>query len=202
MVKLLVLGGISDIDSVCRWEVQRFLKVPGEETLHGASTKIAGLLELDRRMAKIYDSFHPHLQFVNATTFTSPKIDKYRLLTLHLLYRASNCALHSSIVPLFSNSTTNPHVSKKVVWLSAEESVKHAALMLDMATAFMSSRPDISRLPSIVGFAMFVASTVQFKSLGAQRKLQTYGTGRFRAAIFILDRLKEYWDSLQGLVSS
>lgn len=184
------------------WEVQRFSKVPSEETLHDASRKIAGLLELDRRMAKVYDSFHPHLQFVNATTFTSPKIDKYRLLTLHLLYRASNCALHSSIVPLFSNSTTNPHVSKKVVRLSAEESVKHAALILDMATAFMSSRPDISRLPSIVGFAMFVASTIQFKSLGAQRKLQTYGTSRFRAAIFILDRLKEYWDSLQGLWAS
>lgn len=65
----------------------------------------------------------------------------------------------------------------------------------------MSSRPDISRLPSIVGFAMFVGSTIQFKSLQAQRKLQTYGTGRFKAAIFILERLKAYWDSLEGLVS-
>lgn len=84
--------------------------------------------------------------------------------------------------------------------MSAEESVKQAVIILDMATAFMSSRPDISRLPSLVGFAMFVASTIQFKSLGAQRMLQTYGTGRFKAAIFILDRLKEYWNSLQGLV--
>ena len=47
---------------------------------------------------------------------------------------------------------------------------------------------------------MFVASTIQFKSLGAQRKLQTYGAGRFKAAIFILDRLRVYWDSLEGLV--
>lgn len=85
--------------------------------------------------------------------------------------------------------------------MAAEESVKHAAVILDMATAFMGTRPDISRLPSMVGFAMFVASTIQFKSLGAQRKLQTYGTARFKAAIVILDRLKEYWDSLQGLVS-
>ena len=150
---------------------------------------------------KVFDSLHPHLQYVNAATFTSPKVDKYRLFALHLLYRSCNCALHSSVVPLFSNSTTNPYVSKKAVRLAAEESVKHAAIILDMATAFMSSRPDISRLPSMAGFAMFVASTIQFKSLQAQRKLQTYGTGRFKAAIFILDRLKEYWDSLQGLVS-
>jgi hypothetical protein len=95
----------------------------------------------------------------------------------------------------------NPYISKKAVRLSAEESVKHAAVVLDMATAFMSSRPDISRLQSMVGFAMFVASTIQFKSLVAQRKLQIYGTGRFKAAIMILDRLKEYWDPLQGSVS-
>lgn len=85
--------------------------------------------------------------------------------------------------------------------MSAEESVKHAAITLDMATAFMSSHPDISRLPSMVGFAMFVASAIQYKSLGAQRKLQTHGTGRFKAAIFILNRLKTYWVSLESLVS-
>lgn len=69
-----------------------------------------------------------------------------------------------------------------------------------MVADFMSTRPDISRLPSMVGFTMFVASTIQFKSLGAQRKLQTYGTGRFKAAIVLLSCLKEYWDSAQGLV--
>jgi hypothetical protein len=84
--------------------------------------------------------------------------------------------------------------------LSAEESVKHAAIVLNMAMSFIGSRPDISRLPSIVGFAMFVASTIQFKSLLAQRKLQTYGVGHFKAAIIILDHLRVYWDSLEGLV--
>lgn len=184
-----------------RWEVQRFLQLPTEDTPHDASKRFSGLLDLDRRLGNVYDNFHPHIQYVNPITFTSPKIDKYRLFTVHCLYRSTSCALHSSVVPLFSNHATNPHASKKAMRLSAEESVKHAAIILEMATAFMNSRPDISRLPSIVGFAMFVASTIQFKSLGAQRKLQTHGTGRFKAAIFILDHLKAYWDSLEGLVS-
>jgi hypothetical protein len=162
--------------------------------------KFAGLLELDRRLGQVFENLHPNLQYLSVITFKSPKVDKYRLFALHILYRATNCALHSSVVPLFSNTATNPHASKKAIRLSAEESVKHAAIILDMATAFMSTRPDISRLPSMVGFAMFVATTIQFKSLGAQRKLQTYGTGRFKAAVFILDRLKLYWDSLNGLV--
>jgi hypothetical protein len=79
--------------------------------------------------------------------------------------------------------------------------MKHSAMLLDMATAFLSTRPDISRLPSITGFAMFVASTIHFKSLVAQRKLQTYGAGRLKAAVSILERLKEYWAYLNGLVS-
>jgi hypothetical protein len=85
--------------------------------------------------------------------------------------------------------------------LSAQESVNHAVLTLDLATAFINTRPDTSRLPSIVGYAMFVASAVHFKSLVAQRKLQAQGFGRFKAAVSILEHLKEYWTTLQPLVS-
>jgi len=177
------------------------LKLREEATATNSSSIIAEIFEFDRRLGKVFEEFHPDLQYVNADTFLSPKIDKYRLFALHTLFRSTNCALHSSTVPLFSNTPRNPHFSKKAVRLSAEESVKHSALILDMATAFMSSRPDISRLTSLVGFAMFVATTIQLKSLIVQRKLQTYGTGRFRAAITILDHMRRYWNSLQNFVS-
>ncbi|KAG4431442.1 hypothetical protein IFR05_013074 [Cadophora sp. M221] len=68
-----------------------------------------------------------------------------------------------------------------------------------MASVFLTTRPDISRLPSIVGYAMFVACTVHFKSLIAQRRLQKYGTSRFRGAVCILEHLKEYWATNQDL---
>lgn len=184
-----------------RWETQRFLNLPYEETLHNASSKLAGLHELDHRLIQVFEDLHPNLQYEDASSFTTSKVDKYRLFALHTLVQSTGCALHASIVPLFADTAINPHVSKRAVRLAAEGSVKHAAVILDMATAFMSTRPDISRLPSMVGFAMFVACTIQFKSLTAQRKLSTYGTGRFKAAIIILDHLKEYWDSLQALVS-
>jgi hypothetical protein len=51
-----------------------------------------------------------------------------------------------------------------------------------------------------MGYAMFFASAIHFKSLVAQRKLQAHGLGRFKAAISILKRLKEYWTPLQALV--
>jgi len=87
------------------------------------------------------------------------------------------------------------------VQLSVEESVNHAASILDLATSFLENNPDASRLPSITGHAMFVAITVHFRSLVAQRKLQTQSVGRFKAAVAILASLKEYWLTHQDSVS-
>ena len=84
--------------------------------------------------------------------------------------------------------------------MSAEESVKHALLLLDMASSFLAIRPDISRLPSISGYAMFVACTVHFKSLVAQSRLQKYGTNRVKGAVCVLEQLKAYWATNQDLV--
>ncbi|KAL5315282.1 hypothetical protein ACEPPN_016149 [Leptodophora sp. 'Broadleaf-Isolate-01'] len=180
------------------WEIQHFVKHKGSNPAD-PSGRIATLFELDRRLGIVFENFHPDLRYQQADSLTSAKLDPYRLFSIHCLYRLCACALHTSIVPLFSESPSTPLVSKKLVRISAEESVKHASLMLDMASVLLTTRPDISRLPSIIGYAMFVACTVHFKSLVAQRRLQKYGTSRFRGAVCILEQLKEYWATNQGL---
>ncbi|PVH73068.1 hypothetical protein DL98DRAFT_608552 [Cadophora sp. DSE1049] len=180
------------------WEIQHFVKHKGYNPAD-SSGRIATLFELDRRLGIVFENFHPDLQYQQADSLTSPKRDPYRLFSIHSLYRLCACALHTSIVPLFSESPSTPLVSKKLVRISAEESVKHASLILDMASVFLTTRPDISRLPSITGYAMFVACTVHFKSLVAQRRLQKYGTNRFKGAVCILEHLKEYWVTNQDL---
>jgi hypothetical protein len=91
-------------------------------------------------------------------------------------------------------------MSKKMVRLSAEEAVKHASSLLEMADAFLSAKADPARLPSVAGFAMFIACVIQFKSLGAQRKLQVAGTSSFTASICVLSSVKLYWTSLREMV--
>jgi hypothetical protein len=49
---------------------------------------------------------------------------------------------------------------------------------------------------------MFVAISVQFKSLGAQGKLRSYGTSRLSAAVSILEQLKEFWTPLRLMWST
>lgn len=157
-------------------------------------------MELDTRLRLVFENLHPNLRYQNASSFKPGKLDPYKLVLIHSLYNLCFCALHSSIVPVFSDFVKNPAVSGSLLRLSALESVNHAVLILDMATTFMNNRLETSRLPSIVGYAMFVASTIHFKSLVAQGKLRAHGLARFKAAVSILGRLKEYWVPLRGLV--
>jgi hypothetical protein len=178
------------------------------KNIKAISLRFATLHELDGRLGLVLENLHPDLRYVGASTFAVVKLDPYKLFELHCLYRLCACALHSSVVPLFSSTpSTNTTASSKMVRLSAEEAVKHAVTTLKMATVFLSAiRPDISRLPSITGFAMYVASVIYVKSLVAQRELTSAPSnttnfphiGRLKAAVSILDRLKDYWLTLNG----
>jgi hypothetical protein len=84
--------------------------------------------------------------------------------------------------------------------MSAEEAIRHSAIVIDMATTFLNICTDVTRLSGITGYALFVSSSVQFKSLSAQGKLQSHGIGHYNAAILMLQHLKEYSRPLQGIV--
>jgi hypothetical protein len=84
--------------------------------------------------------------------------------------------------------------------MSAEEAIRHSTLVIDMATTFVNIFTDMTRLSGTTGYALFVSSSVQFKSLSAQGKLQSHGISRYNAAILMLQHLKEYSRPLQGLV--
>jgi hypothetical protein len=174
--------------------------------LQNPSTWTASLLELDQRLEFIFRNFHSDFRYTNASSFVSPKLDSHRLFFLHGLYHLCACVLHSSIVPLFSDGTSNNHIPQKVVRLSVRQCLKHSAIVLDMATAFVSNHLDSSRLPSILGYVIFVACAIHFKSFVAQGKphidISSYSAAQYAAAVYILKLLKTYWVTLEGLVSS
>jgi hypothetical protein len=190
-------------DSYCdRWQTQRFVRryQDGYPNSSDASDRLQEFLRLDRRLETISENLHPDFRYSGPSSFTSPKIDPYTLFSLQSLYRLCACVLHLSFVPLFSSTPQDPEISKKLMRMCAEEAVKHSIVILDMATAFLSTRPDKSRLSSMTGFAMFVSSIVQIRSLSAQGKIKTHA-GHLKAAISILTELTQYWAPLRGLAS-
>jgi hypothetical protein len=184
-----------------RWQIQRFVRRYQDGQSSDPSDRLQEFLKLDRRLETVFENLHADFKYSGPASFISPKLDLYTLFSLQCLYRLCACVLHSSLVPLFSSIPSDPEISKKVVRMCAEEAVKHSVITLDMATAFLNTRPDKSRLSSMTGYAMFVSSAVQIRSLGVQGKLGTHA-GHLKAAIAILRHLNEYWAPLRGLVSN
>jgi hypothetical protein len=183
-----------------RWEISRFVKRHQEGQSSDATDRLQAFLKLDRRLEIVYESLHSDLKYSGPSSFISPKLDPYILFSIQCLYRVCACALHSSFVPLFSSTPSDSGISKKLIRMCAEEAVKHSMITLDMATAFLSIRPEKSRLSSMTGYAMFISSAIQVRSLSAQGKLRTHA-GHLKAAASILKQLKEYWYPLRDMVS-
>jgi hypothetical protein len=183
-----------------RWEIQNFVKQHVDSDLHDFPKKISTLLALDRHLEIGFENLHTDFRYIGPQSFANDTIDPYKVFLLNCVYHLCACVLHSTIVPVFSTAASDPQISKKFVRLSAEESVKHSMLIIDMAAAFLSISPDISRLSSVTGYALFVSSSIQFKSLSAQGILHNQRISRFNAALLILKHLKVYWHPLRGLV--
>lgn len=185
-----------------RWQTQRFVRryQDGYSNPDDTSERLQEFLRLDRRLEMITENLHPDFKYSGPSSFTSPKLDPYILFSLQSLYRLCACTLYSSFVPLFSSTPADPEISKNLVRMCAEQVVKHSVIALDMANAFLSIHPDKSRLSSMTGFAIFVTSLIQIRSLGAQGKLKTHA-GHLKAAISILKELNLYWIPLRSLVS-
>jgi hypothetical protein len=145
---------------------------------------------------------HSDFHYKSSASFTSPNVDPYRLFSLQSLYHLCVCALHSSIVPIFSSTASDSRISKKLICLSAEEAVKHSLIIADLATAALAAQLDMSTMSGINGFAMFFCSDIQFKSLVAQRKLRNHGIAHLHAAMTILKEVKGNWHTLNSMVCS
>lgn len=150
----------------------------------------------------MYDNLDSEFQYTDKASFKPQGHDNqnYQVFAINCMYHLAACSLHASIVPVFSNIPTDPHISRKMKHLSAEEAVKHSSMFVDMATSYLSIHPDKSNLASITAYVSFVCVMVQCKALGAQRKLRSKGIGHLYPAISIIERLKEIWRPLRGLV--
>ncbi|KAG9237163.1 hypothetical protein BJ875DRAFT_481590 [Amylocarpus encephaloides] len=186
--------------SLSLWtDVRRFETSLGDMNDENVSELISTFLNLDSKLSVALDRLGPNFRQTSSASFASSEVDASKIFFIHSLHRLCALSLHASLVPVFSNISPSTLVPKKLVHLSAEEVVKHAALTLDMATAFMNTNPDVSRLPSAAAYSMFVAVTLHFKSLVAQRKLHASSMGRFKAALYIIDILGDYWATSNGL---
>jgi hypothetical protein len=187
--------------AVHRWEIHRFVKLYAEKGPHDTSKRIPTLQKLYCQLDKINEKMQPAYRYKDMWSFGSgDKTLDYQVFFLQCIYHLCACTLHSSILPVFSSSPPDPQIHKTFSRISAKQTVKHSKTLINMATAFLAIHKNRSRLPTLIGYAMFVAATIQCKSLEAQGKLESHSIDHLYPAVSILEELKKHWRTLQGFV--
>lgn len=180
------------------WEIQSLVKKYAAEGQEASSKNVAAMQEVDHRLDLAEEQLDPNKSFKVPTV--GAHNEQYLLTAVHCLYHLCGCTLSSALIPLFSNVPAKISagiMSKKMSRIIAQDAIGHALALLAIGSDFVRNGADISRLPSMTGFSMFVACTIYFKALFAQGKLRSQTLDRIRPAVIILEELQQYWQRLR-----
>ena len=123
--------------------------------------RLASIQALDGRIHEWWSKMHPSLQISLAEILSN---DLPNLLPVHIIYHSCLCALHASIVPLFSWSTAEgapPYAQQ----LSAQSALHHANAISSLLGAAQQAQCDPARMSSFIGYAAYCACAVQIPFL-------------------------------------
>lgn len=143
-------------DKGARTQVYLLIKKP-ESTV---SSRLAAIQVLDARISTWWSSIAPSLVLSSDILHSIPLSILPRLLLIHIVYHQCLCALHSSIVPLYSWSTSDDSClyARQV---SAQIALEHANAASALFDAALRHQWDHSRITSFVGYAAYCACAIQ-----------------------------------------
>lgn len=165
-----------------------------------SSGLIAGIQALDERVQSSLANMPTELQ-LDASSISSVSMDRLKgKLSVQLMYHQCLCALHSSIVPLFSWSRSDGRYlyARQV---SAQTAFEHANTMSSLLAAALSLDLQANRLPSFIGYAAYCACAIQMPFLWCQnpevkqRTIQNVMTN-----LRTIHAIGEHWQNILILV--
>lgn len=161
-------------------------------------TQLAAIQAMDGRVQDRRSDMHLTLQLqpVNISSSTSQN-----LLLIHIMYHVCLCALHSSIVPLFSWSATEG-ASAYTQQLSAQTALQHANAISTYLESVQSAQYDFSRLHGFIGYAAYCASAVHLPFLWCtMSEVRNKAHANLLTNLAILREVGKYWKYVEALVS-
>jgi hypothetical protein len=117
------------------------------------------------------------------------------VLLINAAYHQCLCALHSSIVPLFSwsaDDNDNSWLSARL--LSAQVAYEHACAASAVFEAVLEHHPHLSALPSFVGFTAYGSCAVQIPFLWCSDPVvRTRAHANVQTNVRIIQTVGRYW---------
>lgn len=164
------------------------------------AVKIAAIYALDTRISKWRSGLPITLELTPSAVPNIAFNRLPRLLLIHAVYHQCLCALHSSIVPLFSwTAGDNSWVSARQV--SAQIAFEHASQASALFEAVLKHYPMLNTIPSFVGYAAYCACAIHIPFLWcAKSAVRKMALSNVRTNIRMINMLSRYWKFTSLLV--
>ncbi|KAH8697046.1 hypothetical protein BGW36DRAFT_160144 [Talaromyces proteolyticus] len=161
--------------------------------LESNAGEIAAIHILDDRISDWWKKLPPCLQLIPSRISEVPHEILPNLLHLHIIYHQCLCALHSSIVPLFSWSGGNDNRSS-ARQLSAQIAFENACAASALIHAALSEFPKPGRIPSFVAYAAYCGCAIQIPFIWCSNPtVRARARANVRANVKMIHILAEYW---------
>lgn len=145
---------------------------------------MSAIQELDSKISNWRSSLLESLELSPASISLTPQETFPLLLLIHVMYHQCLCALHSSIVPLFSWSMSTEGFSY-ARQLSAQVAFEHANTVSSLIGSVLAHSHDVSLIHSFVGYAAYSACVIQIPFMWCSQQ-----DIRERARRYVVDNLK------------
>lgn len=148
-----------------RSSVVSSIKEPGTNI----QCRLTAIQIIDARIQTYWSNLPDELRLNGRTSLSKVDVDALQgILLLNIVYHQCLCALHSSIVPLFSWSKSDWDATY-ALHLSAQIALDHANSISSLFRATLELPWDFNKMPSFLGYAAYCACAIQMPFLWCTR---------------------------------
>ena len=164
------------------------------------SERLHAIHGLEERISSWWSQVPDPLQLTRSSIASVPQDKLPNILLLNIAYHQSICALHASIVPLFSWS------SEQATWpsarqISAQKAYEHACVVSSLFDATLATFDRVSAIPSFVGYAAYCGCAIQIPFMwAAEPGVRQRACDGVKANLRIIHILSKYWKFTSILV--
>jgi hypothetical protein len=165
------------------------------------SSRASAIPKLDSKIGEWWSHLPPSLELSPCSISLVPQDTLPLLFLIHVVYHQCLCALHSSIVPLFSwTSSSDGHSYARQI--SAQVAFEHATAVSLLADAAVQHSWDLARTPSYVGYAAYCACAILIPFMWCiQPDVKERAKLNVVANLTLIRHLGRYWKFIALLVS-
>ena len=164
--------------------------------------RVTAIHALDNRIAEWWSKLPTTLRLSPSDVPGLPYDVLPKLLLIHAVHHQCLCALHSSIVPLFSWSAGDDS------WLSARQlsaqiALEHAREASALFEAVLTHLPRLSAIPSFVAYAAYCGCAIQIPFMWcSEPAVRERAHANVRINVRIIHILAKYWKFTSLLVGN